>query len=388
MTSEAAARPTTPNRILMGVPSTWARGGGPALHLPMLVEDLRLDGRCSVRTFSFGRWAEHEPLARKLWHQLVDLIRYPRVLRDAAPDLVHLNTSFDRRAIARDLAFAAVTRLQRRRLLLKWHGSETQLLRSRSPLWRFLSRRLLACTDAIAVLSTEEARDLRAAGYRKRVCVVRNGLDLSRYSEVCDVRPKLGLPPGSRLLLFIARLIPEKGLLDTIEALHALGAAPDVHLIVVGDGPSALAARELVRQLELTAHVHFVGTVSEDEAATFYRSCDILVLPTFHAEGFPMSIFQGVASGMSVVTTRIRAAADYLTEPANCLFVPPKNPAALARALATLLDDDQLRASMRRNNRALAERFERHRVAAEFAALYTELLGAVTARTGPGESGS
>ena len=52
--STTAARP---RRVLMGVPSPRATGGGPALHLPMLVADLR-DAGAEVVTFSYGRWAE------------------------------------------------------------------------------------------------------------------------------------------------------------------------------------------------------------------------------------------------------------------------------------------------------------------------------------------
>ena len=87
-----------PPRVLMGVPAPGATGGGPALHLPMLVEDLRR-ARFDVVTFPYGRWEEGEPLLLKMWHQLVDLARYPWLLRRAAPDLVHLNSAFDRRAV-------------------------------------------------------------------------------------------------------------------------------------------------------------------------------------------------------------------------------------------------------------------------------------------------
>ena len=62
-----------PARVLMGVPAPGATGGGPALHLPMLVEDLRAAGH-TVTTFPYGRWSEGEGLATKMTHQLFDLL--------------------------------------------------------------------------------------------------------------------------------------------------------------------------------------------------------------------------------------------------------------------------------------------------------------------------
>jgi glycosyltransferase involved in cell wall biosynthesis len=100
----------------------------------------------------------------------------------------------------------------------------------------------------------------------------------------------------------------------------------------------------------------------------------VLVLPTYHAEGFPMSIFQAVASGMGIVTTRIRAAADHLREPDNCLFVPARDPDGLAAVLDQLLSEPQLLRAMRAANRRLSRHFERHVVASEFADIYATLV--------------
>lgn len=357
-------------RVLMGVPAPGARSGGPALHLPMLVEDLRRHEGIDVRTFSYGRWRDREGFAAKLLHQCVDLVRYPFVVARAAPDLVHLNSAFDRRAIVRDVPFALLTRLLRRRLLVKWHGSETDLLAG-GWLWRGLSRLLLASTHTFCVLSSEERRALETAGFAGPVAVVKNGLDLERYVEPGDAKARLGLAADVPLLLFIARLIPTKGLEDTMRAFARLPVG-EAHLVVVGDGPSRRSAEREAAALGVRARVHFTGAIPEDEANDYYRSCDVLVFPTFHAEGFPMAIFQALASGMAIVTTRIRAAADHLREPDHCLFVPPRDPKALAAALTRLLQAPALRERMRRNNRDLAHAFDRRSVAHEFATIYAQ----------------
>ena len=96
-----------------------------------------------------------------------------------------------------------------------------------------------------------------------------------------------------------------------------------------------------------------------------------------------MSIFQAVAGGMAVVTTRIRAAADHLADPENALFVPPHEPQAVAVALRRLLDDEALLNRMRQANRSLAQRFDRQEVAAQFAEIYESVATKAGRSTSP-----
>ncbi len=87
-----------------------------------------------------------------------------------------------------------------------------------------------------------------------------------------------------------------------------------------------------------------------------------------------MTVFQSVAAGLPIVTTPIRAAADYLREPDNCLWVEPRNPSQLAEQAGRLLHDSALRECMSKNNRALGYEFTRERVAMEYLAIYGEIL--------------
>jgi len=384
--AEAGAPPRSlqadrkPLRVLMGVPSAGATGGGPALHLPMLVEDLRAAG-VDVRTFAFGRWAEGEGLLAKIAHQFADLLRFPGLVRRNAPDCVHLNSSLDRRALVRDVPFVWVARALGCPVLVKWHGSELEFLqRDVSPVWRFLARRLLRGAHTIAVLSSEEERALRARADAPASAVVCNGLDLGRYATRADVRDRLDVGSSSPLLLFVGRLLPAKGLLDVIEAMPAIASRHDAHLVVVGDGPTRAAAEERARALDVASRVHFQGQIAEAAALDFYRGCDVLVFPTYHAEGFPMVVFQSLAAGLGIVTTHIRATADHLQETENALFVPPRDPAALAVAVLRLLDDPEMLAAMRRNNRERARRFDRVEVAKRFEALYKNMVPVGAAR--------
>ena len=87
-----------------------------------------------------------------------------------------------------------------------------------------------------------------------------------------------------------------------------------------------------------------------------------------------MVIFKSVAAGLPVITTRIRAAADYLGEPDNCLWVAPRDPRMLAERITRLLDRPDERALMRRNNLELARRFTAAFVAPEYLEIYNQLV--------------
>ena len=364
-------------RILMGIPAAGATGGGPALHLPMLVQDLQVLG-FAVQTFPYGRWAEGENAFQKLLHQSIDLLRFPGRLRRAQADLLHLNSALDKRALLRDVPFVLLARMMRQQVLVKWHGAETELL-TQGGLWGWACARLLRNLQALCVLSEQERLAVQEAGFQVPCHVVRNGLEVQRYQQRRDVHGRLGISPGTPLLLFIARLIATKGLRDTLEAFREVAASTKAELVVIGEGPEKRPAQALCDEWGLASRVHFRGRLTEAEALDYYCGCDILVFPTFHAEGFPMSIFQAVASGMAVVTTSIRAAADHLVDPENALFVPPHAPQAVAAALQRLLGDKELLSHMRQANRSLAQRFDRRQVAAQFAEIYQS----IATRTGP-----
>jgi len=361
-------------RLLLGGPARGATGGGLAIASDTLLAGLRYDRRWDVRTLPFGRWNEGETVAVKVLHQLVDLARYPFRLLRSRPALVHLQSSLDRRAVLRDVAFALATRALGVPLVVMWHGSEPDLLTTRRLPWRALVDLLLRLTNAIVLLSSEERAALVAHPRAPHSRVMRNGLDLARYEAHSDLRTRLGLPVGAQLLLFISRLIPAKGLLDVVAAMPAIAGRTAAHLLVVGDGPARSAAQALASERGVEARVHFVGSVPESETLEYYCGSDILVFPTYHPEGFPMTLFQAVASGQGVVTTPMRAAADYLREPDHCLFVRPRDSESIAAGVIRLLEDADLLAHMRRNNRQLAQRFDMRVVAAEFGDLYSEVL--------------
>ncbi|MGH7741791.1 MAG: glycosyltransferase, partial [Candidatus Eiseniibacteriota bacterium] len=196
---------------------------GPGMPGGLYISESAFHAAC-VRTgevepvhISFGRQSPSEGPVRMAIRQLFDLLAYAVRVLVERPDLVHLNTAFDRRALGRDIGFVWISSLLRQPLYLKFHGSDAELLSSESRLWRWMSREVIHRADAIGVLSSEERENFVRAGYEgRKFHVVKNVVDWRRFREGGWPRPQ------PQQLLFIARFIPAKGLLDVIRALKIL----------------------------------------------------------------------------------------------------------------------------------------------------------------------
>jgi glycosyltransferase involved in cell wall biosynthesis len=119
---------------------------------------------------------------------------------------------------------------------------------------------------------------------------------------------------------------------------------------MAGDGAHAQRVREKIRALNLDNYVELPGYIEGERLWQLYNTADVFVLPTFHPEGFPTVITEAMSVGLPVVTTRIRGVVDHLQEGTNVLFVSPKDPVSLAKAVVTLLKDPVLRSCMGKAN--------------------------------------
>ena len=363
-----------PMCVLMGILQASIRGG-PSGHLPFLVRELRAQG-VEVWEESYGNALGSIGWAARLM-QILKTIRGMRAAQARRTfDIVQLNTSFDIKALTRDLLVVSALRHQGQKIVLKFHGSEAGLISTVNPFLRLMIKMLLSKVHAAGVLSQEERSNFVEAGFdASKIVIVKNILDPSMYRPDPGFRQRSGLSPDIPVLLYAARFIPGKGVLDAVRACGELsGRGVDVVLICAGDGPEKEAAEQEAQRLGIGSRVRFPGFLPEEEMRELYANATLLVFPTFYDEGFPMVVFQSVAAGLPVITTRRRGAADYLREPDNCLWTEPHNPAMLADKVQELLKSPALRTSMSSANRTLARGFSAETVAGEFVALYRRLV--------------
>ena len=354
-------------KILFGLPEKTARGGINACEPPFL-DDLKKRGiNFREEIYSFDN-ADGISLAGRISNVIKTAKKFRRILRDEKFDVFHINTAFDKKALLRDGFITSFLGTTNTSLFLKFHGSDEDLLKNEKflPLLKLLVKR----AAGIGVLSYEEKRNFTNAGFpAAKFYVVKNAVTISTNENL--PRDFIFHENNPMHLLFVSRLIKTKGLIETIQAFSKI--SENVILDVLGDGEIKSEAENLAKNLNLDEKINFHGHVSEQIVGEFYKKSDVLVFPTYHQEGFPMVIFNAMANGLPIITTRIRAAADYLNEPENSLWTNPKDADDLAEKIKILYHDANLIKTMSDNNFKLAREFTAEKIAPEYLEIYKKL---------------
>ncbi len=169
------------------------------------------------------------------------------------------------------------------------------------------SLRRAAC---IRALCQSEANAIRAYGLRNPICVVPNGVDL--HSEAMDRRTaESPFPSGPKVLLYLGRLHPKKGLTNLLSAWALLKNSEarcrpsnEWVLAIAGwaQGQHERELRQQVLDLALGTGVTFLGPRFGADKEACFRNCDAVVLPSF-SEGLPMVVLEAWAHGKPVLMT-------------------------------------------------------------------------------------
>jgi glycosyltransferase involved in cell wall biosynthesis len=175
-----------------------------------------------------------------------------------------------------------------------------------------------------------------------RVVSVPTGIDTERFSPVKCAADKvaaklaLRLDPAQRHLGIVATLRSWKGHLFLLDAFAQLDRS-DLHLLIVGEGPMRGPIEEKVAALGLGTRVTLTGQRSDPER--WLQAMDVFCLPSYANEGVPQAILQAMLCSLPIVTTPVGAILEAVSPDATALVVAPQDAAALAGAIAHLLDD-------------------------------------------------
>ncbi|MEV7973354.1 glycosyltransferase family 4 protein [Cellulomonas sp. NPDC089187] len=222
---------------------------------------------------------------------------------------------------------------------------------SRSEAGRVLDR--AAAIVCVSAALAEQTADRLPAPLHSRLRVVPNGVDTDRFA------PRPDPTRAERLrVLFVGRMIPDKGADVLVEAVRRLDRA-DITLTLVGSrnfdaGAAPRGFEQDLRQraAALGDRVQFRSFTPRTEVATVIRSADVLVVPSRWAEPFALTVLEGMASGVPVVACAVGGIPEAMDGAG--VSVPPDDPGALAEVLATLADDEGFRQRIGREGRVRA----------------------------------
>lgn len=214
---------------------------------------------------------------------------------------------------------------------------------ARSDIYRFLDTLVLGRCCHVVCVSDGLRRELAAAGLdERRMTVVHNGIDVDEVQRLAGsvaptMRAELGIPAQAPCLMAVGRLSQEKGHVYLLRAAQQVMAQrPDVHVVIVGEGPLRHTLEEEARRLAIADRVAFVGF--QAAAPAYMVQCDVLINPSL-SEALGNVVLEAMALGKPVIGSAVGGIPEIIVDGQTGLLVPPADSGALASALLQLLAD-------------------------------------------------
>lgn len=320
------------------------------------------DERCVPSLRAAGADVELLTMHRTPWSRAnaPALWRLRRLIRDLRPDVVHGHSSIGG-------------------LLARLAATGTGIPTVYTPngitsvrVGRIVERSLARRTDRFVAVSQSEAQLARALRLAADVVVIPNGIDLSHPPAPIDLRAHLELPPGVPLVGTIARLVPQKAPEVFVAACALIGAAvPDARFVLIGAGELEEEVDRAVDESPVADRFWRIPVLPG--AAGVLDQLDVFALSS-RFEGGPYAPLEAMRAGTPVVLTEVVGSRDTVEDGVSGLIVPPEDPARLAEAVTTLLQDPQRRAAIGRAGRQrVEERFDVRAMGRALDDLYADL---------------
>lgn len=213
-----------------------------------------------------------------------------------------------------------------------------------------LESEILAKADCILATSPQEKETLcDLLSETGRIEVIPCGTTANFHSLPQDIaREKLGWSEQEKVLLYVGRFAPRKGIETLVRSCANLKqrGIENLKLVIVGgstldrlDGPESKRIEELVETLEIQDQTHFAGRIDHDWLPWYYSAADVCVIPSYY-EPFGLVAIEAIACGTPVVASKVGGLRFTIQPEETGLLVPPKDEIALADAIEQVLGDE------------------------------------------------
>jgi D-inositol-3-phosphate glycosyltransferase len=249
-------------------------------------------------------------------------------------------------------------------------------------------RRILRRADRIIVATLAERTQLRflyQADARK-LTIIPPGVDTTHFYPIPadEAKQFVGLKPEDRMVLFVGRIEPLKGLDTLIQAMACLDTRDlhlPVHLAVIGGEPNALPEnmsgemarlQKLCDDLCMGGLVVFLGKRGQDTLPYYYSAAEVVVMPSLY-ESFGMVALEAMACGTPVVASEVGGLGYLVQNGVTGYTIPDSDPEALCEKLSWLLSDAALHQKMGVAAAEYAKSYAWEIIAAQIIDVYEQL---------------
>lgn len=238
--------------------------------------------------------------------------------------------------------------------------------------WNFIRRWSYRLADRVVVLTEKNANWIRRNTLARKVDVIPNPIcwPMSKHDPI--VRPDSYFNANRKILLAVGRFVRQKGFDLLIESFAVIAKRyREWDLVILGEGPEKITIEGLIEKHHaLKGRVYLPGIVGN--IGDWYLRADLYVLSS-RFEGFSNTVLEALASGCAVVSFDCDAGpSDIIRDGVDGLLVPPEDTEALARALAKMMDSDDLRKKYSKKAIEARDRFAIEKVGSMWEQLFTE----------------
>ena len=208
------------------------------------------------------------------------------------------------------------------------------------PISAMHTRRVLREADFLVAVSGDLRLKAVAMGAPPETTrAVINGCDLSVFHvrDRLEARRRLRIDQAAEVAVYMGRMDLKKGLRELVEASSSLRTErPNLHVYLVGEGPDKPLIESAIQAQNAASYIHALPGCAFDDVAVWMAAADLVTLPSY-MEGCPNVVLEALACGRPVVATNVGGIPEIMSGECGRL-VPPRDPAALAQALASVLD--------------------------------------------------
>ncbi len=250
-------------------------------------------------------------------------------------------------------------------------------------------RQVLRRANRVVVATLAELTQLRFL-YKadtSKLVVIPPGVDVSHFYPIPSDEAKMyvGLKPEDRMVLFVGRIEPLKGVDTLIQAMCCLQLKDKrrpVHLAIIGGDPSAsreqmtaemARLQKLCDELAMGQTVVFLGMRDQDKLPYYYSAAEVLVMPS-HYESFGMVALEAMACGTPVIASEVGGLAYLVRDGETGFTIPDQEPEKLCEKISWLLNDPELHESMSRRAVEYAQDYAWEKIAKQIVETYRGLI--------------
>ncbi|HBX23876.1 MAG TPA: hypothetical protein DEF34_09645 [Desulfotomaculum sp.] len=234
-------------------------------------------------------------------------------------------------------------------------GGDINVAARKSSMMLKSARYVLNKSDQVVAVGDDLAKKASALlTTNKGIKVVYNGVDTGMFDTCMNqaqAKTDLGFAPADRIILYVGRIIRQKGVFELLDAFTRLTEkVREARLVFVGAGEDERALGAQARESGVSPRVYFAGTQPHEELVKWYTASEMVVLFSHH-DGVPNVLKEAMGCGKPVVASKISGIPELVVHGETGLLVEPQNINQMVTAMEKLLSDPELGRQMGQNAR-------------------------------------